>query len=551
MQHTKRLRLLLMPVTMLIALSALISPLTMQGDDSQGDDAAASENEWWNDRIFYEIFVRSFYDSNGDGIGDLQGVIEKLDYLNDGDPTTTDDLGVTGIWLMPIMPSPSYHGYDVTDYYNIHPDYGTLDDFRQLIEEAHKRGIAVIIDLVLNHTSTQHPWFLESQKQTSSYNNWYVWEDENPNFRGPDGQTVWYPKNGRYYYALFWSEMPDLNYANPVVTAQMYDVTRFWLEEMNVDGFRLDAIKYIYANGPAQENTAETHAWLQMYHDYVKSIKPDAVLVGEAWTSTTLSAQYVPDEVDIVFEFDLATTLVRSASFGLPRTLIPMLETVLSTYPVNQYAVFATNHDQNRLLSQVRGKVESAKLAAYVYLTLPGVPFIYYGEEIGMAGQKPDELIRTPMQWNAESDTAGFTTGTPWQDLNNDTDTANVADQQADGDSLWNVYDQLIDVRHNNSALRTGDLTMITSNSRKVLSYLRTDSEQNLLVIINMDDRQVQDYALTLDSSTLASVNETSIILGEGDSTPQIPDLDTEGGFTGYLPFEALEPFSITIIELK
>src|SRR5690606_18097066 len=153
----------LMPITMLIALSVLSAPLAMQGDESQGDAAEtseAAEGEWWNDRVFYEIFVRSFYDSDGDGIGDLQGVIEKLDYLNDGDPITTADMGATGIWLMPIMPSPSYHGYDVTDYYNIHPDYGTLDDFRQLIEEAHQRGIAVIIDLVLNHTSSQHPWFL-------------------------------------------------------------------------------------------------------------------------------------------------------------------------------------------------------------------------------------------------------------------------------------------------------------------------------------------------------------------------------------------------------
>lgn len=535
-------------VISLLAFFAAALPASMQGEDS---NPPPTENEWWNDRIFYEIFVRSFYDSDGDGIGDLQGVIEKLDYLNDGDPTTTDDLGVTGIWLMPIMPSPSYHGYDVTDYYDIHPDYGTLDDFRELIEEAHKRDIAVIIDLVLNHTSSQHPWFIESQRPNSPYASWYVWEDENPGFRGPDGQQVWYRKNDRYYYALFWSEMPDLNFANPVVTAQMYDVTRFWLEEMGVDGFRLDAIKYIYANGPAQENTAETHAWLQMYHDFVKSIKPDALLVGEAWTSTTLSAQYVPDEVDIVFEFDLATTLVRSASFGLPRILMPILETVINAYPGQQYAVFATNHDQNRLMTQIRNRVDYAKLTPYVYLTLPGVPFIYYGEEIGMTGQKPDELIRTPMQWDADLENAGFTTGTPWQRLNTDIESANVTLQQADADSLWNVYNQLINVRNDNSALRTGDLILVSSESRKVLSYLRVNDEQRVLVIINMDERPVQDYALALDSSALSAVSTAEIILGETGSAAQIPVPDADGGFDAYLPLETLPPFSITIIELQ
>jgi alpha-amylase len=517
----------------------------------QSDDTGEESNEWWNDRVFYEIFVRSFYDSDGDGIGDLQGVIEKLDYLNDGDPTTTDDLGVTGIWLMPIMPSPSYHGYDVTDYYDINPDYGTLDDFRQLVDEAHARGIAVIIDLVLNHTSSQHPWFLESQESGTQYDNWYVWEDTDPSYRGPEGQQVWYPRNDRYYYALFWSEMPDLNYANPVVTAQMYDVSRFWLEEMDVDGFRLDAIKYIYAAGPAQENTAETHAWLQMYHDFVKSINPEAVLVGEAWTSTNLIAPYVPDEVDIAFEFDLAGTLLRSASFGLPRTLTPVLDTILSTYPDDQYATFVTNHDQNRLMTQVRGRVEAAKLAAYVYLTLPGVPFIYYGEEIGMTGQKPDELIRTPMQWDDTSETAGFTSGTPWQDVNSDYETTNVAEAQTDDGSLWSVYDSLIDVRNDNSALRTGELTLVESSSRKVLSYLRTNEEQTLLVLINMDDRAVRDYALSLDDSELVSNLSTDVILGDASADPESPEVDDNGGFESYLPFDELAPFSITILELS
>jgi alpha-amylase len=534
----------------LLVLSICFSVFSLASMQSEDADEASS-GERWNDRVFYEIFVRSFYDSDGDGIGDLQGVIEKLDYLNDGDPDTTDDLGVTGIWLMPMMPSPSYHGYDVTDYYEINPDYGTLEDFQRLIEAAHERGIAVIIDLVLNHTSSRHPWFLESQEAGSEYDDWYVWETENPNYRGPDGQQVWYPKNDRYYYALFWSEMPDLNYNNPDVTEQMYGVSRFWLEDMGVDGFRLDAIKYITAEGQAQENTAATHQWLQDYHDYVKSINPDALLVGEAWTSTNLIAPYVPDEVDIAFEFDLAATLLRSASFGLPRILTSVVDTVVSTYPDGQYATFVTNHDQNRIMTQVRGDVDAARLAAYIYLTMPGVPFIYYGEEIGMTGQKPDELIRTPMQWDDTPETAGFTTGTPWQEVNTDLTTTNVTAEQAAADSLWNVYDSLIDVRSDNSALRTGELTMVESNSRKVLSYLRANDEQTLLVIINMDDRAVTDYALTVSESTLTSDVSVEVILGEAGAEAEALSAEESGGFEAYLPFDELAPFSIAILELN
>ena len=178
---------------------------------------------WWNDTVFYEIFVRSFYDSDGNGIGDLNGVIEKLDYLNDGDPTTSEDLGVTGIWLMPIMVSPSYHGYDVVDYFQVDPDYGTNEDFLRLMDEAHARGIRVIVDLVMNHTSNAHPWFLDSQNPDSDKREWYIWADENPGYRGPDGQVVWHNNPSGYYYGIFWSGMPDLNYENPDVTAAMFE----------------------------------------------------------------------------------------------------------------------------------------------------------------------------------------------------------------------------------------------------------------------------------------------------------------------------------------
>ena len=204
---------------------------------------------WWNEAVFYEIFVRSFKDSNGDGIGDFQGIIQQLDYLNDGDPNTTDDLGINAIWLMPIFPSPSYHGYDVTNYQDVNPDYGTLEDFQQLLEECHARGIRVIIDFVINHTSDKHPWFQAALDPASPYHEYYVWSETKPQGLGPLGQESWFKApNGKYYYAVFWSGMPDLNYNNPKVTEEIYAATQFWLEE-GVDGFRVDAARYLFEEG--------------------------------------------------------------------------------------------------------------------------------------------------------------------------------------------------------------------------------------------------------------------------------------------------------------
>ena len=351
--------------------------------------------------MFYEIFVRSFYDSDGDGIGDINGLIEKLDYLNDGDPDTRDDLGVTGIWLMPVMVSPSYHGYDVVDYYQVDPDYGTNEDIKRLVSEAHQRGMRVIVDFVMNHTSTQHPWFKESRNPDSDKRDWYVWSDENPGYRGPSGQVVWHQDPSGYYYALFWGGMPDLNYENPAVTDAILEAARFWLEEMDVDGFRLDAIKHIVEEGQVQENSSSTHEWLENFHTFYKNIDPNFFTVGEAWTQTRQVVDYTGDEVDIAFQFDLAEDLINSANFGIAPTYYKTLQTIYDSFPPNQYATFLTNHDQNRVMSQLDGDETKAKLAASILLTGPGVPFLYYGEEIGLIGVKPDEDIRLPMQWES------------------------------------------------------------------------------------------------------------------------------------------------------
>jgi alpha-amylase len=534
-------------ITMFLIVWGLLSAVPGLAQESD-----AQANPWWNDRVFYQIFVRSYYDSDGDGIGDINGLIEKLDYLNDGDPATSDDLGVTGLWLMPIFPSPTYHGYDVLDYRAINLQYGTLDDFRRLLDEAHARGIAVIIDLPLNHTSSFHPWFVESMNPESDYADWYIWVDEDPGYGGPWGQEVWHPAGGRYYYGVFGAEdggVPDLNYDNPEVTAAMVDISRFWLEEVGVDGFRLDAIKYIVADGRVQENTSQNLAWLEDYRNAVKEIAPDALLVGEVWDANmAVPASYVGTSVDLAFEFGLATAMLQSADRGVAGALKTRLGNVAEAYPPGQWATFLTNHDQNRIMSQLNGAVEDARVAAAYLLTLPGVPFIYYGEEIGMQGIKPDEDIRLPMQWD-DTDNAGFTTGSPWREPYMDFETVNAAAQTDDPDSLLSAYRDLIHVRNSSPAMRRGDLTLVESNQRSVVAFLRQYESESLLVLLNIADDAVMDYSLSLTGSSLRDGAAPVLLLGEGE--PDAPLLNANGGFVDYVPVAGLSPKSVTIIRLS
>lgn len=503
---------------------------------------------WWNDRVFYEVFVRSFQDSNGDGIGDLQGLISRLDYLNDGDPTSTGDLGVTGLWLMPLFESPSYHGYDVTDYTKINPEYGTLDDFKQLLEEAHKRGIAVILDLPLNHTSNLHPWFQASAASDPKYADWYIWTQEPTFTSGPWGQQVWYKLGNRYYYGLFWEGMPDLNLRNPDVTAALYDVARYWIEDVGVDGFRLDGIRHLVEEGAVQENTEATHAWLRGFHTFYKSVDPNAFTVGEAWTTSDQASKYVGDEADIVFEFDLAQGMVSAAGQGTAGPVAIPQSLVNKDYPPGQYAAFLTNHDQNRIMDQVGNDTGAAKVAATLLLTNPGVPFLYYGEEIGMEGQKPDEDIRRPMQWDA-GPTAGFTTGQPWRSLGPGHEQANVVTEGLDAGSLLNHYRALVQLRNQHPALRTGDMLKVTTDPAPVYAFLRHAPHDTLLVLVNLGDEAISDYSLTLPQGNLTGGDpQASLVFGGGQVTP--PALNRAGGFDGYKPLPSLPPRSSYLISL-
>ena len=503
---------------------------------------------WWNDRVFYEVFVRSFKDSNGDGNGDLLGLIDKLDYLNDGDPATSGDLGITGIWLMPVAESSSYHGYDVVDYRQVERDYGDNDDFRALIDQAHARGIVVIVDLVLNHTSSQHPWFLEALTPGSKHDDWYVWQDSDPGFLSPWGSQVWHPSGSRYYYGLFSPRMPDLNLGNARVRDEMVDVACFWLEEMGADGFRLDGAKHYIEDGAIQEHTEATHQLLERFRRRVRRASPGALVIGEVWSHTADAARYVGEELDLAFEFDLAEAILESVRRSDNRTLVEAQRAVLEAYPNGQYAAFLSNHDQNRALDQVRGDVEAAKIAATLLLTNPGVPFIYYGEEIGMSGSKPDERIRTPMQWDA-SPTAGFTGGAPWQPFAEGYQSANVERGLGDPTSLLNHYRAVIQLRDGHPALRAGELVLVASETRQAYAYLRAGATQVVLVVVNLSAGAIEGARFSLAEGPLGDAPGATVLLGDGQAAA--PEVNARGGFDEYVPLEVLPPYGSFVIELS
>lgn len=506
---------------------------------------------WWSDVVFYQIFVRSFYDSDGDGVGDFNGIIEKLDYLNDGDPKTTTDLGISGIWLMPINPSPSYHGYDVTDYYDVNHDYGTMEDFNRLLEEAHARGIYVIMDLVLNHTSVQHEWFQEARDHPDlPRHDWYIWADENPGYKGPWGQDVWYPTVAGYYYAVFWSGMPDLNYTNPEVTAEMHNVAAFWLQDVGVDGFRLDAARHLIEDGQQQENTAATYAWWADFRAMYAPITPNALTVGEIWTTNRTVVKYLQgDGLDMAFNFDLASQVLENVNSGYGRGLRDAIRSSDSLFPPGTNATFLTNHDQNRVMDQFAGDENKARLAASVLLTTPGTPFIYYGEEIGMTGSKPDEKIRTPLAWSGEDSKAGFTTGYPWESINRNYAQVNIATQSADPGSLLSHYRSLIQLRNQHVALRVGSYVPVDAGSSALLAFLRVSEQEVVLVLINLRGEAVSDYNLALNQGPLSGEYKAYHLLGEGD----LPALtaNAAGGFDAYLPLAEVPAYGTYIIQLQ
>jgi alpha-glucosidase len=496
---------------------------------------------WWQRAVIYQIYPWSFQDSNDDGIGDLPGIISRLDYLNDGTPNS---LGIDAIWLSPIYPSPMKDfGYDVADYCDVDPRFGTLADFDRLLAEAHKRGIRVLMDLVLNHTSDQHPWFLESRSSRQSpKRDWYLWADHGPDggrpsnwnavFGGPAWE--WDKATGQYYLHSFLKEQPDLNWRNPQVQCAMFDVVRFWLER-GVDGFRVDAINWIGKDiaWPDNPRRLALRSYLRQIHLYdrdqpevheaLRSLRavmkdyPEAMLVGEA-SSDTLGGPATfygkgTDELHMVFNFKLLKSRWSAERFG------DVIEEWDRSIPPGGWPTqVLSNHDQSRHYSRYGKRRDPAmterraRAAALLLLTLRGTPFLYYGEELGMCDVglqyrqlrdpytrrywpffKGRDPARTPMQWDG-SRHAGFTKGVPWLPVSPDYSYINVTRESQDPNSLLSLYRTLIRLRKASSALTVGCYHELDAPV-DCLVYLRETSHgggESILVAINFSGRMKQ-----------------------------------------------------------
>ena len=452
---------------------------------------------------------------------------------------------------MPVAESPSYHGYDVKDYYRVEPDYGTNADFKRLVAEAHRRGIKVLVDLVLNHASSEHPFFKEALRDSASaHRDWFVWSQKKP-LNVPWGSEVWHrsPVRDEYYYGLFWHGMPDLNHKNPAVREEAKRVARFWLQEMGVDGFRLDAISFLVEEEGKLLHTPGTHGVLREFSSYVRTIAPNAFTIGEVWDSTGAMLPYYPDQLDAHFAFEISNAIIEAVRTGSAKKLLAPVLRLQDTLPANRWAPFLRNHDQTRTMTELGGNVARAKVAATILLTLPGVPFVYYGEEIGMSGNKPDERLRTPMQWNSAR-SAGFTRGKVWQPLQPDSATANVKTQDADPGSLLNLYRRLIHLRAENAALAVGTLVPLTASNDAVSAYLRRDRRKAVLVVNNLGASALSGATISSAAGALPpgryAVREIWGRRPAGRLT-----VGADGRIRSYVPMPTLAPVQSYLFELS
>ncbi|GAC1650515.1 MAG: alpha-amylase family glycosyl hydrolase [Acidobacteriaceae bacterium] len=539
------------------------------------------QNDWWKHAVLYELYPRSFADSNNDGTGDLNGITVHLDYLQ--------SLGVDAIWIAPCFPSPQVDfGYDVSDYRNIDPQYGTLADFDRLVAEGKKRGIKILLDFVVNHSSDKHMWFQESKKsKTNPYRDYYIWRDgkgpgQPPNnwtsiFGGPS--WTFDRKTNQWYYHFFYAEQPDLNWRNPKVEQGMFDNTRFWYKR-GVYGFRLDAVDTLFEdpkladnppdpNGgkdaygmPLQEHVhdhvmPEVHAELQKLRKVADEF-PGRVLVGETWTDTPegLVAYYGPENNELHMPMYLRLTEIKKLDAPAFRKEVNAVE----ANSVGGWPIFVlSNHDIHRQVSRLSPDAASndkvAKMLASFYLLLRGSPVMYYGEELGMANHDPTrkedvkDVIgqrgwpqekgrdgeRTPMQWDASTN-AGFNTGAkPWLPVGDDAKQINVQKESSDPNSVLSWYRQMIALRRADSAVSEGSYTSLNDDDPNVLSYLRKSGDRAVLVSVNMSN---SPQVVKFDTGKVGGAHGSIIA-----STGGAKDVD--------LANVQLEPFGVVVAEVK
>ena len=550
---------------MLLLCSLLVGSTTARADD----------REWWRHAVIYEVYPRSFADSNGDGIGDLNGITAKLDYLR--------DLGVDAIWITPCFPSPQVDfGYDVSDYENIDPMYGTLKDFDRLVGEAKKRGIHVVLDFVVNHSSDKHAWFIDSKSsKTSAHRDWYIWRDGKPGGKPPNnwlstfGLSAWklVPATNQYYYHYFYPEQPDLNWRNPAVEKAMFDTARFWYKR-GVAGFRLDAVDTLYEDPKLTDNPVlagtdkfgrpnmdekydkklpEVHGALQRLRKV--SDEFGAVLIGETWTDNVdeLKTYYGAHNDELQLPMDLLLTqLARKAP--VLRQHIGSIDAA-GGWPT--YVI--TNHDIVRSYTRFGdGKHDDdiAKLNAAFYLTLRGTAIMYYGEELGMQNTDPTRKEdvkdpigilgwpkekgrdgeRTPMQWTAGAN-AGFTTGKPWLPVPPSAKTHNVESELKDPASLLAFYRQLLKLRKTEPAMRDGAYVALNPSDPNVLAYLRRTKDSAILVVLNMSAAP-QQPSFDLTAQGLAGARATTLVRNAAADT------------TGALKTVSLQPYGVYVAKL-
>ena len=553
--------------TLLLALS-----LVALQAGAQKNPVDAEGHQWWQHAVFYEVYPRSFADSNNDGVGDLNGITSKLGYLH--------DLGVDAIWITPCYPSPQVDfGYDVSDYENIDPMYGTLADFDRMAAEGKKQNIRIIMDYVINHTSDKHKWFIASKSSKKSpYRNWYVWRDGKGPNQPPNnwisefGGSAWKfdPTTGQYYYHYFYAEQPDLNWNNPAVEKAMFDVTRWWYKR-GVAGFRLDAVDTLFEDPDLRDNpvlpgknkfgdpnTQEIYnKKLPGVHEVLQNLRKvadenDAVLIGETWTKNIdeLKKYYGEHNNELQLPMDFMFTRVDKLSPPEFRRQIAAADTA-GGWPT----WVISNHDIERSYNRYGDGAHNddiAKLMAALYFTLRGTPIMYYGEELGMENNDPKRKEdvkdpkgrtgwpadkgrdgeRTPMQWN-DAENAGFSTHEPWLPVPPSYKTHNVAAESKDPNSVLEFYRKVLALRHTNSVLLEGNYSALNEEDPNVLSYLRTYKGKSVLVALNMSgSAQKASFHLGAQGASPASLDPLVATPGAGANGPEVT-LPAFGVFIG------------------